>query len=348
MKREAKVDLALLGDDEAMFEESGSGALVTTDGFVRRLRADQMARHSLLDERIQSIDFFLVAQNARLRELEFQQRWEQFSILINIGRYILIIVGVLVFMNIIRNRLLRRIASPTRRYAVMKMFSGAVYAFLIVWLLNDVFAGNSNILTSFAILGAGITFAMQDIVKNLLGWLIIIRGRSFSLGQRVAIGPHMGDVVDIGLLHTTLLEVNRQDPGRSGNALVLPNAKVLTEAVLNQNTTSDFVVVETDVCVKHGSDWRAAEKILQDILHEETHGFTEMAKEQSIVRMQKFFFSREPLGATVFINITDKGIAFTLHFLVPIGQRGFIVSAINRKILDRFAAHKPPIVFVTV
>ena len=66
-----------------------------------------------------------------------------------------------------------------------------------MWLLSKLVSDHPNVIASLAIVGAGIAVALQDIVKDIVGWIIVLQRRLYTLGDRVSIGNHTGDVIEI-------------------------------------------------------------------------------------------------------------------------------------------------------
>lgn len=344
--RAHSVDLGLLQEEEKKYY-AVQPASVEDEAFrLTKTYGQLLARKAILEERIAALNLFLDPQQRRLQRLVFQERIAQFSTFIGIATYVGILLAIVIAERLIRNRLLTRIQNRTRRYATMKVFTAFVYLAVIVWLLGRLFSEYPDIITSFAIVGAGLAVALQDVVKDVIGWLVIVQGKRFSLGQRISIGGITGDVIDIGLLRTTLLEVNTTgsaDYERSGKTLYIPNLLALTQGVLNYNTTSDFIKAEYGVTITYESDWRRAEQILLAVLEEETAEYTERARRQSMQRTQQFYYSHELRGPVVYVDIGAHGVVCTMRFFVPIGERRLVNARIARKILERFAAETPPI-----
>ena len=93
-----------------------------------------------------------------------------------------------------------------------------------------------GLLFSLGVIGFGITFALQQPLFSLVGWLYISVKRPYTIGDRVAIGDSTGDVVDVDLFVTTLWEVDgdlvsSEQP--SGRTVTVPNSVVLSSHVHN-------------------------------------------------------------------------------------------------------------------
>ncbi len=90
---------------------------------------------------------------------------------------------------------------------------------------------------------AGLAIALKDPLTNLAGWLFIVFRKPFIVGDRIQIGPHAGDVVDIRPFQFTILEIrNWVDADQStGRMIHLPNAKVFVEAQANYSLGFNYI-----------------------------------------------------------------------------------------------------------
>ena len=347
---EVKVDSDLLGEEERTIYKNSPLARSTgplEEGRITESYPELLAKRAVLEESARAIESAASLQQDRLQKLGSRQRFEKLSTVAWSLRYLLIVLIIVALERFVRLRFFVQIVDRNRRYFLMKLFTAVTYLAMTAWILATLFDEYPGVATSFAIVGAGIAVSLQDLVRDFVGWLIILQKGMFTLGERVTIGDMTGDVIDIGPLRLTLLEVGNSahpdDVFRTGQALYIPNSVVLKEAVMNYHRTSDFVEAEMKLTVTHESDWKAAEQILSSLLHEETDTFTERAKRQSQSRTLHFYSAHEEQGARVFMDIGTDGITFTLRFLVPIGGRKSVTTKLTRKILEAFKAHAPKI-----
>lgn len=350
-RQETQVDGDLLARESVLYQPgAATGSQLDSEPRLTGSLAEFRAKTAAIEERKASLDFFLSMQRDRLSQLSRQQLFGRFSSFILAGQYLLLIVLVIALERLARARFFSRIQNRERRYRMTKVFTAAVYVVLVLWLLTVVSTRFPGILTSFAIVGAGVAVALQDVLKDVVGWLVILQRRTFTLGQRVTIGTITGDVIDISLLRTTLMQVSpaagtNDDINRSGKVVSVPNALALREAIVNYNATSDFLESQISLTITEQSDWRTAKQILEQILAQHTDAFAKHAQTQYAHRTQNFYSPPEPFGSRVFTEVTERGIAFTIRFTAPIGQRRAVSSAITEEILSRFASHNPAIAF---
>lgn len=344
--RERTVDLDLLNEEEKKYYPAGGGTVPTSPSDIRLTTTHQqlLAKQAILEERIAAYDAALSLQQDRLNKLTWDQRMQEFGTLFHILTYVAILAGAVILDRLVKVLLVRRSGLEGKRYMTAKFVGAGIYLAAFLWVISRLLTDNPQAAAALAIIGAGIAVALQDIVRDVMGWIIILQRRLFRLGNRVTIGPFTGDVIDIGLLRITMLEVSANGVfnahERTGKILHVPNGLILREPVLNYHTTSDFMNVEMRVTVSYESDWRKAEAILHDILHKEAALFVEPARMQEKRRTALFYATMGAGEPSVDTDVGDSGIVFTLSFTVPIGKRRGVVTELSKAILARFGAEK--------
>ena len=345
--RERKVDLDLLIAEEKRFylqPQTATGAVSDANKFrITKSHEGLLAKKVILEERISVLNALLYQQDARLNKLEYEQRLIQFGVLITIGKYLLMLLAIWFIERTIRLHVLIRIKQADRRYSATKTFSSIIYIVTFSVLIGTIFANNPGVLASLAIVGAGLAIALQDVVKDVVGWIVIFQHRLYSTGDRITIGGSTGEVIDIHVLRTTLLEVGIPPAGvleHTGKVLSIPNAAVLTQAITNHSTTSDFVNAEMRITVTFESNWKKAKQILEEIVTEETSQYSDREKTQQIRRTRMMYIVRQAIGPRVYTDIAADGVEFLLRFSVPLGAKWPVITALSEKIMERFDAEE--------
>ncbi|MBN2556761.1 MAG: mechanosensitive ion channel [Anaerolineales bacterium] len=111
-----------------------------------------------------------------------------------------------VFIWAIQRSITQRVESPQARYLIRKLI--AMGGCLIVALLiSIVFSDQPGHLTvAFGNIGAGVAFALQEVIASMGSWVSIMLGRYYQVGDRILLDGILGDVITIGMLRTTLME----------------------------------------------------------------------------------------------------------------------------------------------
>ena len=145
-----------------------------------------------------------------------------------------------------RRLLLKRLIPITRMFG----WSVAVY-----FVIANVFEVDRNgIIAASAALGVGIGLAAQDVLKNILGGIIIILDQPFQVGDKVQVGGTYGEVVSIGLRSTRIVT--------HGDSLVsVPNSQVVDSQVSNSNSGALDCQVATDLYLPGWTDVEKAKRI---------------------------------------------------------------------------------------
>src|SRR5436309_2546056 len=124
------------------------------------------------------------------------------------------------------------------------------------------------IATFLGLFTAGLAIALKDIVANLAGWAYIVWRRPFDVGDRVQIGPHAGDVIDLHLFQFTLNEIGNwvKADQSTGRIIHIPNGKVLSEPLANYDKGFRYIWNEIPVVISFESDWKQAKRLLEAIV----------------------------------------------------------------------------------
>jgi small-conductance mechanosensitive channel len=234
--------------------------------------------------------------------------------------------------------LTRRLDDPERRYLAVKTVNyllgfGFVLALFRIWL-----GGFSGLAASIGIISAGLAIALHAPLTNFAGWVFLTVRRPFTVGDRIEIGGHAGDVIDLRLFAFSLVEIgNWVDADQStGRILHIPNGKVFQETVANSTQGFNFIWDEMPVTVTFESDWRRAKQILGEIAERHTAIRSEQAQEEVRRAASRFLIRYEHLTPIVWTSVADIGVTLTLRYLTDPRRRRGAEHAIWEDILDAF------------
>jgi len=233
----------------------------------------------------------------------------------------------------------RRIDDPRARYQWSKS-SGYAAFLLAVLLLGQIWLeAVKNLGTFLGLLSAGLAIALRDLVANTAGWAFILLRHPFTVGDRIQVGEHRGDVVDIRLFQFTLLEIGGWvDADQStGRVIHVPNAKIFSESLANYTAEFPYIWHELPVLVTFESDWRRAKQILLRVVQEEAGSVVEEAKAAVHRASRKFLIFYRLLTPTVYTSVEDSGVLLTMRFICPVRERRGLSERIWEAVLAAFA-----------
>jgi len=162
----------------------------------------------------------------------------------------------------------------------------------------------------------------------------------FRSGDRIQIGPHAGDVIDLGLFQFTLNEIGAwvQADQSSGRIIHVPNGKVFTDPVANYNKGFRYIWNEVPVVVTFESDWRKAKQILGKIAVKHAEHLTAQAEQELLAASQQYLINYRKLTPIVYTNVVDYGVQLTIRYLIEPRKRRGTEHAIWEEILTEFAS----------
>jgi small-conductance mechanosensitive channel len=250
------------------------------------------------------------------------------------------VAGLWVLHKLILAVVYRRVRDPWSRYRWRKSLTYVFMAAGIVIVGRMWFAGVQALATFFGLLSAGLAIALKEPVSNLAGWAFIIWRRPFEVGDRVQIGPHAGDVIDLGLFQFTLNEIGAwvQADQSSGRIVHVPNGKVFTDPVANYNKGFRYIWNEVPVVVTFESDWKKAKQILGKIAVKHAEHLTAQAEQELLAASQQYLINYRKLTPIVYTNVVDYGVQLTIRYLIEPRKRRGTEHAIWEDILTEFAA----------
>jgi len=251
--------------------------------------------------------------------------------------------SVVLFLWALRAIILRivwaRSDDAAARYGWRKITGYVAMAIGTLGIARVWFIGLGSFATFAGLASAGLAIALKDMVANLAGWVFIVWRRPFTVGDRIQIGEHRGDVIDIRAFQFSLMEVgNWVDADQStGRVLHVPNGLLLTQPVANYNRGFPYIWNEIPVLVTFESDWKRAKELLLEIVAKRPEALSERA-EQALREASKKFFIRYPtLTPTVYTTVKDSGVLLTLRYLCPPRRRRGTEQSIWEAILEAFA-----------
>ena len=256
------------------------------------------------------------------------------------GLVSLAVVGAAVLTSSLLSRTLaRRVTEVEARYRARKaaryLCAGAALAALVVVWFHHL----GQLGWALGLLGAGVALALAGPIGCLAGWLYIVVRRPFDVGDRVQIGQVKGDVIDIQMIHTTLMEVGGWvDAEQStGRMLLVPNQRVFSELIHNYTKGFPFVWNEMSILVTFESDWRRAKELLLELAQANLERIEPRVRHmlERVSRRYALRFGR--LTPIVYTRIAESGVELTLRHLVEARQRRGTASALSEAVLQAIA-----------
>ncbi|MDT8356936.1 MAG: mechanosensitive ion channel family protein [Methanomicrobiaceae archaeon] len=192
------------------------------------------------------------------------------------------------------------------------------------------------LLVSYGIIAAGLAIALQDTFKNFVGGIAIILWGDYRVGDRVEIAGVYGDVMDVGLMNTTLMELGEWVDGDqpTGRISIVPNFYSFTQVVHNYTKDHSFIWDEITLPIAYDSDWRAAAGIVKSIIEKETGETSKKADREIELIGERYYLPIKDTEPAIFLTLTDNWIRLNIRFVTDVRSRREMHDRLGRMILE--------------
>ena len=247
-----------------------------------------------------------------------------------------------IFRVLVYTLLIQKIKSRRVRYSLSKTLT-LLHLFIATLFVLRVWLPDSNtLLAAYGFVAAAVAFSIQDLFKNFIGGVVILIRNLYKVGDRIQVGETYGDIIDIGILYTTLLEIRSWVAGdqTTGRIVRVPNGKVIYTDVINYTADHSFIWDEIHIPVTHESDWKKADQILNEIITETSKELSTSAMEEIRHLQSKYFLTNDNVEPHVYMTITDNWVSLYGRYIVSVRERRNVQDKLMRAVKDQFSNEK--------
>ena len=197
--------------------------------------------------------------------------------------WIVALLVPVVFANRLVHGIVARIAADSRRrHAVRIAVRFAVQVVGVALILLVIFGPPSQVATVVALAGAGLTVALKDFIVGFFGWFILMGPNGIRPGDWVEINGIAGEVVEVGLLHTVILETgNWSDAGHpTGRKVTVVNSFAIEGHYFNFSTSGQWLWDEIEVPIPAGVDPYPIAEAVHKAVVAETQANMQLAQQE--------------------------------------------------------------------
>jgi len=224
--------------------------------------------------------------------------------------------------------------------------AGAILILLVI------FGPPGQMATVLALAGAGLTVALKDFIVGFFGWFVLMGKNGIRHGDWVEINGVSGEVVEIGLFHTVLLETgNWNDAGHpTGRRVTFVNSYAIEGHYFNFSTSGQWLWDELDIMLPANQDPYPVSEEIQKIVTKETETNTRLA-EQEWERLGNARGVRPfSAGPAVSVRPANLGFEILVRYVTRANERQQqrtklyfqIVELLRRKNIPPSAVPAPP------
>lgn len=241
--------------------------------------------------------------------------------------------------------------SPRFRFWSRQGMALLLAAALLLGLISIWFDNPAHLSTVFGLVTAGIAFALQRVITAVAGYFIILRGKTFNVGDRIVMGGVRGDVIALSFMQTKIMEMGEPPPVQdaqpavwvhsrqfTGRIVTVTNDKIFDEPVYNYTHQFPYIWDEIRLPVRYADDRARAEQILIDAAN--AHALTpERLEQHELDNLEKRYNLKGlEIRPRVFWRITDNWLELALRFFTRDHGTRDIKDVMSRDILTALDA----------
>ena len=259
------------------------------------------------------------------------------------------LIVIWVVINLLKKKFFYKIKESDSRYRAKKV-SNIIGYFFTILLLTIIFSDRlGGLSVALGVAGAGIAFALQEVIGSFAGWLAIMFGGFYKTGDRVQLGGIKGDVIDIGVLRTTLMETGEWVSGDlyNGRIVLIANSFVFKEPVFNYSGDFPFLWDEIKIPIAYGSNYDKAKEIIFNAGMKIVEELPAESKAKWKDLQMKYRLEDAQTEPMISLIANDNCVEYTLRYVVDYKKRRATKTNMFTKILNDVEATKGEVRFAS-
>ncbi len=236
--------------------------------------------------------------------------------------------------------------SPRFRFWSRQAIAIALAVLLLLGILSIWFDDPARLGTVFGLVTAGVAFALQRVITAVAGYFVILRGKTFNVGDRIVMGGVRGDVISLSFMQTKIMEMGEPPPVQSaepavwvhsrqftGRICTVTNDKIFDEPVYNYTHHFPYIWDEIRLPVRYGDDRDRAEQILLAAARKHAIRADGLPPDDLRELDRRYNLRGLDIEPRVYWRLTDNWLELSVRFLTPDHGTRHIKDLISRELL---------------
>jgi small-conductance mechanosensitive channel len=210
----------------------------------------------------------------------------------------------------------------------------------------------TRLATVLGLVTAGLAFALQKVVTAVAGDFVILRGNTFNVGDRITMGGVRGDVIALGFIQTTIMEMGQPpslapdaDPAMwvrsrqyTGRVVTVSNDRIFNDPVYNYTRDFPYIWEEIRLPISYTADRERAERILMEAAGRHSVPVGELSAEALLQMERRYVMRAADIRPRVYYRLTDNWLELTVRFVVKDHGIREVKDAMSRDIVSDLGA----------
>lgn len=333
--------------NQASPEETGSKPAVHGALSALHHLSEDQKNLAMLSSRIQDFEALTSTYDQWIEVVKAKERSALHDV-IESALWIALLLLLAFFLSRLIDRVFARLRLEAKqRFTLRRVARLSVQAVAALAILFMTFGKPNQLSTMVGLAGAGLTVVLKDFIVSFLGWFVLMGRNGLRVGDCVEINGVRGEVIEIGLLRTILLETgNWTDAGQlTGRQVAFLNSFAVEGYYFNFSTSGQWLWDEVQVVIPASQNPYPLIERIRDIVTKETEGNAKLAEREWQRLTHRYgvrSFSAEP---SVNVKPTDLGVHVIIRYITRADERSEVRYRMNHamvKLLHRGGDVSPP------
>ena len=334
--KEAIAQQAKSGIDATSGDDAGSAnRTAKAISTLHQISVDQKDL-SDLDKRVQDQDDLATAYGNWIDVVKLRQGAAAHAIMQAALLILLVVFGVYLANRLVDHFFVGLAVERTRLHTLRGVIRFAVQALGLALILFIMFGVPDQMSTILGLAGAGLTVACKDFIMGFIGWFLLMGRNGLRVGDWVEIDGVVGEVVEIGLLRTVLLETgNWTDSGHpTGRKVAFVNSYAIEGHFFNFSTTGQWLWDEVQILVPATENPYPIIDAIQKMVTEQTAANVEAAEQEW--QRSKGHYRAQPVSAAPAVSLrpTSSGIDVHVRYITRAGERHAMKTRLYQALVE--------------
>lgn len=258
----------------------------------------------------------------------------------NIAVWILVVIALSFFCKVVAKKYIK---NDENFYIANKIINVLNFTLIALILLFSYIENMTHFVTVLGFASAGLAIAMKDMFMSSLGWLTIVLGGSFRVGDRIRVHKngetYVGDIIDISVLRMTLFEdvtlTTWKENKRAGRVIFIPNNYIFTDLISNYTHSGLKTVWDgISILLTFDSNHKKAMYLIKNIVRKYSKGYTDIAKKQMSQLRSQYSIKNPNVEPRIFSFFEPYGIEISVWYMTNSYATLGLRSNISAEILD--------------
>jgi small-conductance mechanosensitive channel len=251
--------------------------------------------------------------------------------------WVLFILACLVFADYGIDRFFATAKGDRRRSRTARTIARFGLRFVcLIWILFVGLGKPSQLTTIIGLAGAGLTVALKDFIVGFFGWFVLMGKNGIRAGDWVEINGISGEVVEIGLLRTVLLETgNWTDSGHpTGRRVTFVNSFAIEGHYFNFSTGGQWLWDSLEIAVPAGKDpFPITDSILKAVVTE-TEANAKLAESEWQHVTHKYGLENFSAAPSINVRPNGQGVDIVVRYITSANERYEVRSKLYRTVVE--------------